>query len=105
MTDFYTMLGIALGLISILALYVSNRIQQRRQVHPSPNSQGLNLKNGILIFLAGATIAAGVKVCIFALDPTVFPANGGDRTYVFLGGLSVVWVSIETIWELLTKRP
>lgn len=104
MIDAYTVTGIGLGLVGVLALCISNIIQQRRQAQRAKRQQGLTFRNGVTVFLAGAAISAGVKVCVLALNPALFPSNGDDRTYVFLGGLSVIWVSLETIWELLAKR-
>ena len=84
MIDPYTLWGITLGTVCVV-IYI---LVKRKKAE---------LSEGVVLFLACAGIAAGVKVCKIALDPAL-PLNG-DRLYVFLGGIAVIWVSGQTILE------
>lgn len=95
MSDPYLVASIALGLLGIVALFVVAVIKKRQRPE---------LSDGVIAFLAAAGISSGVKVCFLSLNPNVLQSIENERAYVFLGGLAVVWVSLDTIWKLLIKR-
>jgi hypothetical protein len=48
--------------------------------------------------ISGVGVGTGLKVlkiCITA--DTLEPFSDGDRTYILLGGLALIWVSVSTI--------
>ena len=47
------------------------------------------------MFLAAGAMAIGVRVCEFAVMGGCFQPS--DSASIFLGGLAVIWVGIETI--------
>ncbi len=88
MIDWYSLSGIIVGLCGIVTLFIARRKYQRL----APN-----LTDGVVVFLAGYALAAGgVKVCILSLT---LPSLKSEREYIFLGGIAVIWVSIEAIWQ------
>jgi uncharacterized membrane protein (DUF441 family) len=95
MTDGFTLAGLGLGIVSILALFVSAALGRRT----APN-----LAEGAVTFLSGAAICAGIKICLLAANGPNLGVEQSDRIYVFLGGLAVVWVSFETIMASLVER-
>lgn len=95
MTDIYTIVGIGLGLLGILALFIATWKFNR----PKPR-----LAEGLVVFLTCAAISAGVKVCLLSFDKQVIGIGDNERLYVFLGGLAVIWISGEAIWKALTAQ-
>lgn len=88
----YSIFGIILGLLGILALFYSNW----KYNHSVPS-----IGEGLLVFLTCATIPAGFKVCCLSLDKKVRGIGDHERIFIFLGGLAVIWLSVETIWKFL----
>jgi len=95
MTDIYSIVGIGLGLLGIIALFISTWKFNR----PRPR-----LAEGLVVFLTCAAISAGVKVCLLSFDKQVTGMGDSERLYVFLGGLAVIWLSGEAIWKALTAQ-
>ena len=83
------LLGVLMTLIYVL-------IQAR--AHRKPY-----LSDGVVIFLSSAGIIAGIKVCGLSLDSSVFRSMGTERLYVFIGGLAVIWVSLQALWKPLER--
>jgi len=95
MNDGFTLAGLGLGIGGILALFVAAAVGRR----PAPN-----LAEGAVTFLSGSAICAGIKICLLAANDSKLGVEQSDRIYVFLGGLAVVWVSIDTILTSLRER-
>lgn len=95
MTDLFSIIGICLGLLGIIALFVATWKFNR----PKPR-----LAEGLVIFLTCAAISAGFKVCLLSFDKQVTGMGDNERLYVFLGGLAVIWISGEAIWKALTTQ-
>jgi len=80
--------GVTLGLVlSFLSIYlgIKKKIDSPKLAHC------------VVLFLASTGVAAGFKVCILALMSAELQPLHDERLYVFLGGLAVIWASIETI--------
>jgi hypothetical protein len=90
MIDYFALTGVALGLGSILLLLLIAWIKKK---------QFPQLSDGVVVFLSGAGIGAGIKVCKISLTPGLLQGLENERSYVFLAGLAVVWVSVESIWK------
>lgn len=93
MIDVYSLLGIGLGLLGIFALFFATWKFNR----PKPN-----LSEGLITFLTCTAFSAGIKVCILAFDKRIIGIGNNERPYVFLGGLAVIWISLEAIWKTLS---
>ena len=90
--DHYLIGGVVFGVIGILALLCISLFKAKSK--PS-------LAEGVVVFLTSAGLVAGIKVCILALNPDVLTEVENERIYVFLGGLAVIWVSIDSVWTTL----
>ena len=56
------------------------------------------LKDGIVIVFSCFGVLAGTKICYWTLDSAIDLGQlKDDKLYLVLGGLSVIWISIETI--------
>lgn len=95
MIDPFVLAGIVLG-VGCTLTYVLFTLRKRGQV---------NLGDGVHLFIAGAAITVGIKVCVLALSPRIVQLADGERTYVFLGGMALVWVSVETIIKKFCASP
>ncbi|MBW2645549.1 MAG: hypothetical protein JRE23_05110 [Deltaproteobacteria bacterium] len=57
-----------------------------------------SLSDAITIFLSSTGILAGLKVCfIAAVDPIFQQTFDDERTFFFMGGIAVIWVSVDTL--------
>ena len=95
MNDLYSIVGVALGLMGIISLFVAAWKFNR----PKPT-----LAEGLVTFLTAAALSAGVKVCVLAFDKKALIAGDSERLYVFLGGLAVIWISADAVWKILTEQ-
>nr|VFK57915.1 MAG: hypothetical protein BECKUNK1418G_GA0071005_100158 [Candidatus Kentron sp. UNK]VFK69726.1 MAG: hypothetical protein BECKUNK1418H_GA0071006_101825 [Candidatus Kentron sp. UNK] len=90
--DYYFVIGIVCGVTGIGTLVWISLYHARTKP---------GLAEGMIVFLTSASLVAGIKVCVLTLNPTVLTEVENERIYVFLGGLGVIWVSIDTIWTTL----
>ena len=90
MNDFI-LSGIAIGLLAVAGLLI---VSVRRHRKPT-------LIDGASVFLAGAGVSLGVKVCLLAING---PFQADENTCVFLGGLAATWVAIEVIFSTILKH-
>ena len=96
MIDPFSLAGISLGVLAIIALFVA----RARGWRPTPN-----LGDAAVVFLASwAICSGGLKVCILAvsLSPADLGSLQNERVYLFLGGPAVIWVSIQAVWERIS---
>lgn len=54
------------------------------------------MNEGTGAFLGGSGIPAGIRVIILAFDDKIF-TNGIEQTYIFMGGVAVLWNSITSL--------
>jgi len=73
--------------VSLILLYI---------ISIKKNKSKGSLQEAIIIFLSANGIVAGINVCILSIDK-LLPISETDRTYVFIGGISVIWVSVTTL--------
>ncbi len=92
--DHYLVGSIAFGVAGIAALVWISLYHAR--VKPC-------LTDAVVVFLTSAGLVAGIKVCVLALNPAVLTGVENERVYVFLGGLSVIWVSVDSVWTTLSS--
>ena len=64
------------------------------------SSQTPNLGDGVSLFLSSNGIAVGIKVAYLGLTVQLLANN---QIYILLGGLAVIWVSIETILKTIKR--
>jgi hypothetical protein len=57
-------------------------------------------KEVILIFFEILGICAGLKIVLLAFDPSICPNNEIDKSYLAIGGLMTVLVSVK---DMVTK--
>lgn len=79
-----TYLWIALS-ISILLIPIYILIKGRES----------DLRDAVVIVLSAGGISAGVRLFVSVISQT--PLTTGDSVYIFLAGVCLVWVSIESI--------
>jgi len=91
--DHYFIGGIACGVAGIAALVWISLYHARAR--PS-------LAEAIVVFLTSFVLVAGIKVCVLALNPAILTEVENERVYVFLGGIAVIWVSIDSVWTTLS---
>jgi hypothetical protein len=90
--DFFFFLGVFCGLL-LIAVYII-------QIFREPiNCKMPDLADGVVLFISGAAIAASIKVCYIAFDPAI--PIGDERTYIVLGGVAVIWVSIQMLVKII----
>jgi hypothetical protein len=92
--DGFLLAGLIIGFLSVSAYVgygvISHKIALMRQ------------SQGVQCFLSGLSVVVGVKVCskiIVAVFGNSFGSlvTSGDCPYFFLGGIALIWVSIETL--------
>lgn len=94
--ELYQGVGVALGLVVLAAFF-----QRGRKTRRFPT-----LTEGVVVFLACNGVVMGVRVCEFALRSTCIKSS--DATAIFVGGLAVAWVAVETIvrnWRQHSDKP
>jgi hypothetical protein len=65
----------------------------------------LSLLDAVVLFLASAGIFAGVEVCCISTFSKLFSKFYPEqRTYFFIGGGAVIWVSISVIMDKLRLK-
>lgn len=87
--DWVLLFGVVFGILTTIAYMV---FAFRRKTQPQ-------LHHVVIFFLGSAGMGAGFKVGVLALDPEVLEALDTERLYVFIGGLSVIWVSFISLLE------
>jgi hypothetical protein len=80
--------GVGAGCLFIL-LTVIRGFRSRRSIE---------LADVVVVFLAGAGVTTGIKVCAFAVDLLVRSIDVGP--YVFLGGIAVIWVALTSMYRV-----
>ena len=96
MTDPYSIASLFLGLLGMAVLFGAYLLGKRQK--PS-------LAEGLVAFLTSAAIPAGAKVCVLAFDTaTIVNASDNERLYVFVGGLAVIWVSLDAVLGALREK-
>jgi len=91
--DHYFIGGIVCGVAGIAALVWISLYHAR--VRPS-------LAEVVVVFLTSFGLVAGIKVCVLALNPVILTEVENERVYVFLGGIAVTWVSVDSVWTTLS---
>lgn len=94
MPDLTSAVEIVAGSLCIGTLLLVSFLRQRKMPQ---------LTDAVSIFIAALGVVGGFRLCIISMEPKLFELVRGDRSYVFLAGISVVWVSAEMIWRLITK--
>ena len=90
------------GLLGVISLWVVRIVFRFRQ-QGSKSMKFPQLAEGVTIFITSAAIYAGLKVCFLAFDPNILSLLRNDIVYIFLGGMAVVWVSMEATINHLFK--
>lgn len=57
------------------------------------------LSEAAVLLLSSAGFISGIKVALLAFDPAITGIDN-ERLYIFLGGIALMWVSIETVIRL-----
>ncbi len=83
--NFYLLGGLVLGFLLVL-LYV---IRHRREA---------KLESETPLFLSGVAIPVGVRlIYVTATAHELKPFGTEERVYIVIGGLALIWVSVQTI--------
>ncbi len=62
------------------------------------------LKESILIFLSCSGVLTGIQICCLTLDTKIdLGALKDYKLYLVIGGFSVIWLSIATIFKCFQK--
>lgn len=88
----YLLAGLVLGAV-LFAIYVWRSTKARK---------GLQLEMAAALLLSSISVAAGVKlieICVTA--DSLKPFADEDRAYIILGGIALVWVSVQAIWNIV----
>jgi hypothetical protein len=92
----YLLAGFLLG-AGLIVAYVSAAARR---------GSGPRLETAAGLLLSAVGICAGVKVIkICVVAGSLAPFADEDRVYIALGGLALIWVSCQTIWNGLAGRP
>ena len=96
MIDGYSLFGICLGVVGILILFMVR--SKAKRLTPT-------LTEGGLVLLAGWAISRGVKVCVLtlSLSPGELGALQSERVYLFLGGIAVIWISVDVLSQKISR--
>jgi hypothetical protein len=86
----YVLAGLGLGLVLTLAHII---VCIRRGRRPALESAVVLIISAVGLGTAGKVL----KICITADD--LEPFANKDRVYIFLGGVALLWVSVEAIWN------
>jgi LPXTG-motif cell wall-anchored protein len=82
--DWYLLVGVALGVV-LAGVYA---LKRRRDA---------KLENAVLLFLSAVAIPVGFHLVYVSVTHEIKPFNAGERVYIALGGLALIWVSSQTI--------
>lgn len=89
----YLLGGLGLGVVCILVYLFRERSRQP------------NLGTAVVLLISGVGITTGVKLMVICTTVKDLPAfSEEDRTYIFVGGLAVIWVSGEAILRSLRHK-
>jgi hypothetical protein len=72
-----------------------------------PNWKPPTLTTAVVVILAAGGVPGGIKVAetsLTAKDDELKPFTDEERTYIFLGGVALVWVSLDTLWTTCRGR-
>lgn len=58
------------------------------------------LTNMVVLFMSSGGVTAGVKMCFLAYSSTILNIFIEDSLYIFIGGIAVVYVSIQAILQV-----
>jgi len=92
--DIFFLLSIFFG-VALIVVYIYQTLR-----NPCIKKEP-DLADGVVLFLSGAGVAAGIKVCYIAFDSNACSAIGDERTYIFLVGIAVIWVSVQMIVKII----
>jgi len=85
----YELAGLGLGVVLIAAYLLRSRGAAR-------------LERAIMLVLAAGGITTGIKlVLVCATADDLAPFERQDRVYIFVGGITLAWVSVQTIGGVL----
>ena len=84
-------IGIGCGLTATALLLIVCATRWRRP----------NLSDGLVAFLSGVAVPGGIRLCILA--PDIAGLDSSEKTFVFIGGIAVSWISVEAIWDLTAR--
>jgi hypothetical protein len=87
--------GYLVGGLVLGGVLVPTYVIRRR--HDSPK-----LEVAVTLFISGVAIATGVKlIAVCATASNIKPFGTEDRVYIVIGGLALIWVSVQTILGFL----
>lgn len=95
MTDRYSLFGLAIGALLLLAyLYVRHVI-----AHQKPEAS-----EGFRLFWSSLGLMTAVRVCALGLwDTRLALLSDTERTYIVIGGVAAIWVCLESIIRVFNK--
>lgn len=89
----YLLGGFVIGVVFIV-IYV---VRERRS---EPN-----LGTAAVLLISGIGITTGVRLMVICVTvKKLMPFGEEDRVYIFIGGLAVIWVSVEAIVRTLRAK-
>lgn len=91
MDNFFFFIGVFLGVLFIL-IYIFTIFN----IEKIPE-----LADAVILFLSGSAVSAGIKICYIALTAS---HSGEERSHIFIGGVAVIWVSIQTIIGIIKNK-
>jgi len=87
--DWYLLVGVGLGVVSLIVYAVRDRRKAK-------------LERAVPLFLSVVALPVGVHVIyLSATAHELKPFDTEERVYIALGGVALIWVSIQTILNLI----
>jgi hypothetical protein len=95
----FLIIGLSIGVLCTIA-YICLSVSAKKNP---------DLKRAFELFIAAVGITAGVKICWYvgtghlgdSLKKAGVPLADEDLVYFFLGGVALVWLSVDTIFDRL----
>jgi hypothetical protein len=91
-----TTVGLISGAVAF-AIYMGCKLRQKT----TPD-----FGEGVAVLLGGAGTMAGIQLCLLSLSK--FACENAsieqNRTYVFLGGVAIMWTSVSTMWNFCKRN-
>jgi hypothetical protein len=89
----YLLAGFVLGVV-LIVVYVGTTVKEGKP--------RLETAAGLLLSAVGVCTGGKViKICVVA--HSLAPFADEDRVYIALGGVALIWVSCQTIWNSLFR--
>jgi ribosome biogenesis SPOUT family RNA methylase Rps3 len=87
--DWFLLVGVGLGVASLIAYAIKDRSKAK-------------LERGVPLFLSVVALPVGAHVIyLSATAHELKPFDTEERVYIALGGIALIWVSIQTILNLI----